>query len=310
MGHIYNSVEEMIGHTPLLRLHRIEEKFGIKAKLYAKIEFMNPGGSIKDRTAKQMLDEAEKEGKINKDTIIVEPTSGNTGIGLALLAAARGYRAIIVMPDSMSKERIQLMKAYGAEVVLTPGRRGMNGAIVKASTLAMQSGNGFIPSQFTNPANPMAHVNTTGPEIWDDLEGDVDILVATFGTGGTISGTAAYLKSKKSDVEVIGIEPESSPLLTKGTAGPHKIQGIGANFIPEILDTEIIDRVETVSDDDAYEYTRILAKTEGVLAGISSGAALAKLIEVSKRPENEGKSIVTIFTDTGERYLSSGVFEE
>ena len=310
MSKIYNSVDELIGRTPLLRLTNIEESEKLSARLLVKLEMFNPAGSVKDRVAKAMLDDAEAKGVINKDSVIIEPTSGNTGIGLASVGAARGYRVIIVMPDSMSIERRQLMKAYGAELVLTPGKLGMQGAVSKARELQESIPGSVIAGQFINPANPAAHRAGTGPEIWEDTDGNVDIFVAGVGTGGTVSGVGEYLKSRKPDVKIVAVEPERSPLLSKGTAGPHGIQGIGANFVPDVLDRSVIDRIMTVSDASAYDMVRTLGKTEGVLAGISSGAALSAAIALAKEPENEGKTIVALLPDTGERYLSSTVFAE
>ena len=310
MSKIYNSVDELIGRTPLLRLTNIEESEKLSARLLVKLEMFNPAGSVKDRVAKAMLDDAEAKGVINKDSVIIEPTSGNTGIGLASVGAARGYRVIIVMPDSMSIERRQLMKAYGAALVLTPGKLGMPGAVSKAQELHESIPGSVIAGQFINPANPAAHRAGTGPEIWEDTDGNVDIFVAGVGTGGTVSGVGEYLKSRKPDVKIVAVEPERSPLLSKGTAGPHGIQGIGANFVPDVLDRSVIDRIITVSDASAYDMVRTLGKTAGVLAGISSGAALSAAIALAKEPENEGKTIVALLPDTGERYLSSTVFAE
>lgn len=307
---IYHSAEELIGHTPLLELTGIKKRFGLKARLLAKLEYFNPAGSVKDRVAKAMLDAAEADGLLMKESVIIEPTSGNTGIGLASVAAARGYRVIIVMPETMSVERRQLVKAYGAELVLTEGVRGMKGAIAKAEELAQSLPNSFLPRQFSNAANPRVHFETTGPEIWDDTEGEVDILVAGVGTGGTISGTGAYLKSKNPAVRVVAVEPEASAVLSTGVAGAHKIQGIGAGFVPDTLTTGIYDEILPVTDAAAFETGRLLGKSEGILAGISSGAALWAAIEVAKRPENEKKTIVVLFPDTGERYLSTPLFAE
>ena len=308
MSNIANNTLELIGATPLVRLSRLEQLCGCKAKLVAKVEFFNPGGSAKDRVALNMIREAEQAGVLKPGAVIIEPTSGNTGIGLAMASAVLGYRAVFVMPETMSVERQKLLTAYGAEVVLTEGAKGMAGSIEKAEQLAKELPNSFIPSQFTNPANPDAHYKTTGPEIWAATDGDIDLFVATFGTGGTLSGTGRYLKEQKPDIKVVGIEPASSPLVTKGFAAPHKIQGIGANFIPDTLDREIYDEMMTVTDDDAYEYARLSAKTEGLLVGISSGAALAAAAELAKREQNAGKTIVVLLPDTGERYLSSGLF--
>lgn len=303
---IYNSVLDLIGNTPLVRISNINKGVG---NVIAKIEKNNPGGSAKDRVAKNMIETAEEQGILKPGGIIIEPTSGNTGIGLSVVAAAKGYKSIIVMPDSMSQERISLIKAFGAEIVLTPGKEGMAGAVKKAEQLADEMEGAWIAGQFVNRANAVAHIKTTGPEIWEDTDGKVDILVASIGTGGTVTGTGEYLKSKNADIKVIGVEPESSPLLTKGTAGPHKIQGIGANFVPDVLNQEILDEVLTITDDEAYEMTDRLAKEEGLLCGISSGATLAAACKIAQRPENEGKNIVAILMDTGERYLSNDVFK-
>ncbi len=307
---VYNSIEQLIGRTPLLELAQFEKKYNLGAKLIAKVEFMNPGGSAKDRVAKAMIEEAEKKGILKDGATIIEPTSGNTGIGLAVMAAARGYRAIIVMPDSMSMERRMLMKAFGAELVLSPGARGMAGAIEKAEELNKEIPNSFIPGQFDNPANPKAHYETTGPEIHEGTEGKVDIFVAGIGTGGTITGVGKYLKEKNSDIQVVAVEPAKSPLLSKGIAGSHGIQGIGANFIPSILDTEIYDEIITVENEEAYEVGREIARTEGLLVGISSGAAVVAAMKLAQRPENLGKNIVVLLPDTGERYLSTPMFAE
>lgn len=308
MARIYKSIEELIGKTPLLELSNLEKKLELNATLLAKVEALNPGGSAKDRVAKRMVEDAEKAGILKAGATIIEPTSGNTGIGLAVMAAARGYRAIIVMPDSMSMERRLLMTAFGAELVLTEGAKGMSGAIAKAEELAKEIPNSFIPGQFDNPSNPAAHYESTGPEIWEDTDGKVDIFVAGIGTGGTITGTGRYLKEQNPSVKIIGVEPASSPLLTKGEAGPHGLQGIGANFVPSILDTEIYDEVITVTDEDAYEAGRTIARGEGLLVGISAGAALHAAVEVAKRPENAGKNIVVLLPDTGDRYLSTPMF--
>ena len=308
MSHIFTSADQLIGKTPLLELSNFEKKYGLKAKIFAKMEMFNPGGSIKDRIAKAMLDDAEEKGLVNADTVIIEPTSGNTGIGLASVAAARGYRVIIVMPDTMSVERRVTMKAYGAELVLTDGTKGMSGAIEKANELADSMDNAFIPGQFVNPANPAAHEATTGPEIWEDTDGKVDIFIAGVGTGGTLTGTGRYLKSKRDDIKVIAVEPADSPVLSGGEGGPHKIQGIGAGFIPEILDTDIYDEIIKVENEDAFKTGAEIGKTEGVLVGISSGAALWAAIQTAEKPENEGKSIVVILPDTGDRYLSTPMF--
>jgi cysteine synthase A len=308
MSKVYTSVDELIGGTPLLELCHIEKKFGLKAKILAKLEYFNPTGSAKDRAAKEMLDDAERKGILKKNSVIIEPTSGNTGIGLASVAVSRGYRVIIVMPETMSEERRKLMKAYGAELVLTEGARGMTGAIEKADELAKEYPDSFIPGQFDNPANAMAHKLTTGPEIWKDTEGRVDCFIASVGTGGTITGTGEYLKEQNPDIKVIAVEPATSPVLSKGTAGTHKIQGIGAGFVPKVLNTKIYDEVIAVENEAAFEYGRLVGKTEGVLAGISSGAALAAAIEVAKRPEYEGKTILVLFPDGGDRYLSTPLF--
>lgn len=308
MAKIYTSADQLIGRTPLLELTHIEKNLGLKANILAKLEYFNPAGSVKDRIAKAMIDDAEASGKLKPDSVIIEPTSGNTGIGLAAVAAARGYRIIIVMPETMSIERRQLMKAYGAELVLTEGAKGMKGAIAKAEELAKEIPNSFIPSQFTNPANPKAHVETTGPEIWEDTDGKVDIFVAGVGTGGTITGVGEYLKSKNSDVKIVAVEPASSAVLSTGVAGPHKIQGIGAGFVPQVLNTKIYDEIITVSNEDAFETGRLIGRSEGVLVGISSGAAAYVAIELAKRPENEGKNIVVLLPDTGDRYLSTPLF--
>ena len=310
MSNIYTSSEQLIGKTPLLELTNIEKKFDLKAKLLAKLEYFNPAGSVKDRVAKAMLDEAEKSGKLKKGSVIIEPTSGNTGIGLSSVAAARGYRIIIVMPETMSVERRQLMKAYGAELVLSDGSKGMPGAIAKADELAKEIPNSFIPGQFVNPANPKIHFETTGPEIFEDTDGNVDVFVAGVGTGGTVTGVGKYLKSKKSDVKVVAVEPASSPVLSQGKSGAHKIQGIGAGFVPDVLDTKIYDEIFPVENEDAFEAGRLVGKSEGVLVGISSGAALHAAVEIAKRPENEGKNIVVLFPDTGDRYLSTALFTE
>ena len=309
MSRVFTSADQLIGGTPLLELKHIEEKFGLKAKLYAKLEYFNPAGSVKDRVAKAMLDKAEADGVLKADSTIIEPTSGNTGIGLAAVAAARGYRIIIVMPETMSIERRQLMAAYGAELVLSEGSKGMKGAIAKAEELAAEIPGSFIPSQFTNPANPEAHYKTTGPEIWEDLDGKVDAFVAGVGTGGTVSGVGKYLKEKKADVKVYAIEPASSPVLSEGHAGAHKIQGIGAGFVPETLDTKIYDQVIAVTNEDAFAIGKLIGSTEGVLVGISSGAAAYAAIELAKKPEFEGKNIVVLLPDTGDRYLSTDLFK-
>ena len=309
MSRVFTSADQLIGGTPLLELKHIEEKFGLKAKIYAKLEYFNPAGSVKDRVAKAMLDKAEADGVLKADSTIIEPTSGNTGIGLAAVAAARGYRIIIVMPETMSIERRQLMAAYGAELVLSEGSKGMKGAIAKAEELAAEIPGSFIPSQFTNPANPEAHYKTTGPEIWEDLDGKVDAFVAGVGTGGTVSGVGKYLKEKKADVKVYAIEPASSPVLTEGHAGAHKIQGIGAGFVPETLDTKIYDQAIAVTNEAAFATGKLIGSTEGVLVGISSGAAAYAAIELAKKPEFEGKNIVVLLPDTGDRYLSTDLFK-
>ena len=310
MSKIYTSADQLIGHTPLLELTHIEKNNGLEAKVLAKLEYLNPAGSVKDRIAKAMLDDAEAKGLLKPDSVIIEPTSGNTGIGLASVAAARGYRIIIVMPETMSVERRQLMKAYGAELVLTEGAKGMKGAIAKADELAKELPNSFIPGQFVNPANPKAHIATTGPEIWEDTDGKVDIFVAGVGTGGTITGVGEYLKSQNPNVKVVAVEPASSPVLSKGTAGAHKIQGIGAGFVPDVLDTKVYDEIIPVANEDAFAAGKEVGRSEGVLVGISAGAALWAAIELAKRPENKGKTIVALLPDTGDRYLSTPLFEE
>lgn len=310
MSKIYTSADQLIGHTPLLELTHIEATEGLEAKLLAKLEYFNPAGSVKDRIAKAMLDDAEAAGKLNKDTTIIEPTSGNTGIGLASVAAARGYKIIIVMPETMSVERRQLMKAYGAELVLSEGAKGMKGAIAKADELAKEIPNAFIPGQFVNPANPKAHIATTGPEIWDDTDGKVDLFVAGVGTGGTVTGVGQYLKSQNPNVKVVAVEPASSPVLSKGTAGAHKIQGIGAGFVPDVLDTKVYDEIIAVENDDAFATGRLIGHKEGVLVGISSGAAVYAALQLAKRPENAGKNIVVLLPDTGDRYLSTPLFAD
>lgn len=310
MSKIYTSADQLIGRTPLLELANIEKELGLKVKVIAKVEYFNPAGSVKDRVAKAMIDEAEKSGKLKKGSVIIEPTSGNTGIGLASVAAARGYRLIIVMPDTMSVERRQIMKAYGAELILSEGAKGMKGAIAKAEELAAEIPDSFIAGQFVNPANPKAHYDTTGPEIFEDTEGEVDIFVAGVGTGGTITGVGKYLKEKKPDVKIAAVEPKDSPVLSAGKAGPHKIQGIGAGFVPDVLDTEIYDEIITVSSEDAFAAGRLIGKKEGILVGISSGAAAHAAIELAKRSENEGKTIVVLLPDTGDRYLSTDLFAE
>lgn len=308
MANIYTSADQLIGKTPLLELTNIEKEENLKAKILAKLEYFNPAGSVKDRVAKAMLDDAEASGKLTKDSVIIEPTSGNTGIGLAAVAAARGYRIIIVMPDTMSVERRQLMKAYGAELVLSEGAKGMKGAIAKAEELQAEIPGAFIAGQFVNPANPKAHFESTGPEIWEDTDGKVDIFVAGVGTGGTVTGIGEYLKSKNPDVKVVAVEPATSAVLSTGVAGAHKIQGIGAGFVPEILNTDVYDEIIPVANEDAFEKGRLIGHKEGVLVGISSGAALSAAIELAKRPENEGKNIVVLLPDTGDRYLSTDLF--
>ena len=306
---IHERIIDTVGHTPLVELKNIESKYNLKAKIIAKVESFNPAGSVKDRIAKAMILEGERQGYINKDTVIVEPTSGNTGIGLAMVAASKGLRIILTMPETMSIERRNLLKAYGAELVLTEGSKGMKGAIEKANQLAKEIPHAFIPSQFTNPENPKAHYLTTGPEIYEDTDGKIDYFIAGVGTGGTISGTGKYLKEKIKDIKVIAVEPETSPVLSKGTPGPHKIQGIGAGFVPDTLDTSIYDEIITIANEEAFEKGRESARSEGILIGISSGAALAAAIKVARRKENEGKTIVVLFPDTGERYLSTQMFE-
>ena len=307
---VYTSADKLIGKTPLLELTHIEKELGLKARVLAKLEYFNPAGSVKDRIAKAMIDDAEASGKLKPDSVIIEPTSGNTGIGLAAVAAARGYRIIIVMPETMSVERRQLMKAYGAELVLTEGAKGMKGAIAKADELAAEIPNSFIPGQFVNPANPKAHRETTGPEIFEDTDGEVDIFVAGVGTGGTVTGVGEYLKSKKDSVKIVAVEPASSAVLSTGVAGAHKIQGIGAGFVPDVLNTKIYDEIIAVENDDAFETGKLVGRKEGVLVGISSGAAVYAAIELAKRPENEGKTIVALLPDTGDRYLSTPLFAE
>ena len=310
MSHIYTSADQLIGRTPLLELTHIEKKFGLNARILAKLEYFNPGGSVKDRVALAMIDDAEAKGALKPGSVIIEPTSGNTGIGLASVAAARGYRIIIVMPETMSVERRQLMKAYGAELVLTEGAKGMKGAIAKAEELAKKIPGSFVPGQFVNPANPKAHFETTGPEIWADTDGQVDYFVAGVGTGGTVTGVGRYLKSQNAAVKVLAVEPKSSAVLSTGVAGAHKIQGIGAGFVPEVLDTAVYDEIIAVADEDAFRLGRELGRSEGVLAGISSGAALWAAIELAKRPENAGKTIVALLPDTGDRYLSTPLFAD
>lgn len=310
MSKIYTSADQLIGKTPLLELTHIEKKYGLKAKVLAKLEYFNPAGSVKDRIARKMLDDAEAAGKLTPDSVIIEPTSGNTGIGLASVAAARGYRIIIVMPETMSVERRQLMKAYGAELVLTEGAKGMKGAIAKADELAKEIPNSFVPGQFVNPSNPKAHYETTGPEIFEDTDGEVDIFVAGVGTGGTITGVGEYLKDKKPGVKIVAVEPETSAVLSTGVAGAHKIQGIGAGFVPDVLDTKVYDEIIPVSNEAAFEAGKLIGKSEGVLVGISSGAAAYAAIELAKRPENDGKTIVVLLPDTGDRYLSTPLFQD
>ena len=310
MSKIYTSVDQLIGKTPLLELTHLEEAEGLEAKVLGKLEYLNPAGSVKDRVAKAMIDDAEQRGALKPGSVIIEPTSGNTGIGLASVAAARGYRIIIVMPETMSVERRQLMKAYGAELVLTEGAKGMKGAIAKAEELAREIPNSFIPGQFVNPANPAAHKASTGPEIWEDTDGKVDIFVAGVGTGGTVTGVGEYLKSRNPNVKVVAVEPAASPVLSKGVAGAHEIQGIGAGFVPDVLDTKIYDEIIPVENDDAFATGKLVGKKEGVLVGISSGAALWAAIQLAKRPENKGKTIVALLPDTGDRYLSTPLFAD
>ena len=310
MGNIYTSVEQLIGKTPLMELTKIEKKYALKAKLLSKVEFFNPGGSVKDRVAKAMLDDAEEKGILTKDSVIIEPTSGNTGIGLAVMSVARGYRCIIVMPDTMSMERRMLMKAYGAELVLTDGAKGMAGAIAKAEELAKEIPNSFIPGQFENPSNAKAHYLTTGPEIMKDTDGNVDIFVAGVGTGGTLTGTGRYLKEQKPEIKVVAVEPADSAVLSGKPAGPHGLQGIGAGFIPGVLDTTVYDEIIPVSNEDAYAFGKMIGRTEGILVGISAGAALFAAIELAKKEENAGKNIVVLLPDTGDRYLSTTMFED
>ncbi len=309
MSKIYTSMDQLIGHTPLLELTHIENERGLKARVLAKLEYFNPAGSVKDRIAKRMIEDAESKGMLRPGSAIIEPTSGNTGIGLAAVAAARGYRTILVMPETMSVERRKLMKAYGAELILTEGAKGMKGAIEKAQALAKEMPNAFVPGQFSNPANPEVHYETTGPEIWADTDGQVDLFVAGVGTGGTVTGVGRYLKQQNPQVKVVAVEPADSPVLSRGTAGPHKIQGIGAGFVPQVLDTAIFDEVITVENDDAFQAARQIGHREGVLVGISSGAAVWAAIQLARRPENEGKTIVALLADTGERYLSTPMFE-
>ncbi|MDY2731841.1 MAG: cysteine synthase A [Erysipelotrichaceae bacterium] len=310
MSKIYKTADELIGKTPLLELSHIEDEYKLEANIIAKVEYFNPAGSVKDRIAKKMIDEAIKEGKINKDTILIEPTSGNTGIGLASVAAAKGLKLIVTMPETMSVERRNIIKAYGAEIVLTEGAKGMKGAIEKANELAKEYSNSFIPGQFDNPNNPKVHFETTGPEIYEDTDGKVDIFVAGVGTGGTITGVGTYLKSKNKDIKVVAVEPESSPVLSEGKSGPHKIQGIGAGFVPKVLDTSIYDEIIRVSNEDAFATGKLIGKKEGILVGISSGAAVFAAIELAKKEENKGKNIVVLLPDTGDRYLSTPMFSE
>ena len=310
MSNIYTSADQLIGKTPLLELVHIEKEEGLEAKILGKLEYFNPAGSVKDRIAKAMIDDAEAKGLLKPGSVIIEPTSGNTGIGLASVAAARGYRIIIVMPETMSVERRQLMKAYGAELVLTEGAKGMKGAIAKADELAKEIPHSFIPGQFVNPANPAVHKATTGPEIWEDTDGKVDIFVAGVGTGGTVTGTGEYLKEQNPNVKVVAVEPASSPVLSKGTAGAHKIQGIGAGFVPDVLNTSVYDEIIAVENDDAFATGKLIGKKEGVLVGISSGAAVWAAIQLAKRPENKGKTIVALLPDTGDRYLSTALFAD
>ncbi len=307
---VYTSIEQTIGNTPLVRLTKIEREFGLKANLYVKLESFNPSGSVKDRIALSMIEEAEEKGYLKKDSVIIEPTSGNTGIGLSSIATAKGYRIIITMPETMSVERRKIMKAYGAELVLTEGAKGMKGAIAKADELAKEIPNAIVLGQFVNPANPKAHFEHTGPEIYKDLDGKVDVFVAGVGTGGTITGVGKYLKSKGVDVKVVAVEPKSSPVLSEGHAGPHKIQGIGAGFVPDTLDRGVIDSVTPVADDDAFETSRLIGRREGILVGISSGASLWAALQEAKKPENEGRNVVALLADTGERYLSTALFQE
>ena len=310
MAKVYTSADQLVGGTPLLELTNLEKELGLKARILAKLEYLNPAGSVKDRVAKKMIEDAEARGDLKEGSVIIEPTSGNTGIGLAAIAAAKGYRIIIVMPETMSVERRQLMKAYGAELVLTDGSKGMTGAIEKANELAKETPGGCVPGQFVNPSNPAAHRETTGPEIYRDTDGEVDYFIAGVGTGGTVTGVGEYLKSQKPEVKVIAVEPASSPVLTTGKGGPHKIQGIGAGFVPDVLNTKVYNEVIPVSNEDAFEYGRKVGRHEGVLVGISSGAAVAAAVEVAKRPESEGKTIVVLLPDTGDRYLSTPLFSE
>lgn len=310
MSKIYTSVDQLIGKTPLLELSHIEKELNLNAKIFAKLEYFNPAGSVKDRVAKGMIDDAEKAGKLKQGSTIIEPTSGNTGIGLASVAVARGYKVLIVMPETMSVERRQIMKGYGAELVLTEGSKGMKGAIEKANELVKEIPNSWIAGQFENPSNPKVHFEGTGPEIWDDTDGSVDVFVAGVGTGGTVTGVGKFLKSKKSSVKIIAVEPETSPVLSKGIAGPHKIQGIGAGFVPDVLDTKIYDEVIAISNEDSFTYAKLVGRKEGFLVGISSGAALKAAIDVAKRPESAGKNIVVLFPDNGDKYLSTALFQD
>ncbi len=310
MAKVYTSADQLVGGTPLLELTNLEKDLGLKARILAKLEYLNPAGSVKDRIAKRMIEDAEARGDLKEGSVIIEPTSGNTGIGLAAIAAAKGYRIIIVMPETMSVERRQLMKAYGAELVLTEGAKGMKGAIAKANELAEQTPGAYVPGQFVNPSNPAAHRETTGPEIYQDTDGEVDYFVAGVGTGGTLTGVGEYLKSQKPEVKVVAVEPATSAVLSTGVAGAHKIQGIGAGFVPDVLNTKIYDEILPISNEDAFEYGKKVGKNEGVLVGISSGAAVAAAVELAKRPENEGKTIVVLLPDTGDRYLSTALFEE